>query len=50
MCTAMNPCEREHRTGNSTVYEGAVYAIPVVDLNACFDQNKKLDLARCNLN
>ncbi len=48
-CTIMNPCERERGSGNSTSYNGAIYAIPIVDLNACFDQNKKLDLKLCNL-
>jgi hypothetical protein len=48
-CTVMNPCERERDSGNASVHNGAVYAIPVVDLNACFVSSKKLDLKRCNL-
>ncbi len=48
-CTIMNPCERERDSGTSAVINGSVYAIPVVSLNACFDQNKKLDIKLCGL-
>ncbi len=48
-CTIMNPCERERDSGDTTVMIGAVYSVPVVDLNACFDQNKKIDLKKCGL-
>lgn len=48
-CTIMNPCERERDSGNASVISGAVYAIPVVDLNACFNENKNLDLQLCKL-
>ncbi len=48
-CTVMNPCERERESGNSTSYNGAIYAIPIVDLNACFNQSKKIDLSLCHL-
>jgi hypothetical protein len=45
----MNPCERERDSGNSAGMRDAVYSVPVVALNACFDQDKKIDLKKCGL-